>query len=651
MKTNLEARASRLSRTAAWTALAAGLAGFWAYTTARADDLPPVPAPEPAPAWSPFASPGGPPGAPPVGPIGVPPPPAPVPAPGAGDLQAPPVHRLTKDQLLELVGPIALYPDVVLSALLPATAFPLDVVGAARFAREHKSAPAGAPADAGWDASVQALMQYPDILFWLDENIPWLQQMGEAVATQQPDVLAAIQEFRRRADAAGNLPTNDKQRVIVRAPAEQAAPQIIEIQPANPEIVYVPVYDPYVVCQPSPWWSIGPCVSWGLGFGFGFGGPWACHDFDWWGWNSYSNGYCGSIRSYGAPYRWHGGSQHYTSGLYGPQVWSAPSHGYGTGYGAVYGAGSARHYAGGAYAPRAGAAALAGGDPRLTVRTPSRPTWGRTSAPVLRSGTDVAAPTPRTYGPRMGGAGLAAASGAGGPAYAPTRTTRAAPKLDGPTASPYRYGGAAGGTAARSGPVAPFGAGPGTVPSTTTRGNRSWSPGNTPRWDMPRTDTARNPGFGASGSGPVGGASNGNPGSTYAPRTVPTPSAVPNAAPQVSRTTRTWGGAGSTWVNGSGWNGSAPAKVNGGAPAATTWGGTQAPAQRWQPAPRYDRPMTAPIPTAPTIRTPSAPKWSAPSSPSQPTFKSGSWGGSSGGWGRQSHGNDYTPPPPPSRRR
>src|SRR5262245_23901533 len=102
-----------------------------------------------------------------------PPPPAPIPMPGEAPKPAAP-SLYTAAQLKELVGPVALYPDVVLANLLPATTVPTDVLAAARYVEQQGGKTAAVPPGTTWDQSVQALLQFPDVLRWMSENLDWL---------------------------------------------------------------------------------------------------------------------------------------------------------------------------------------------------------------------------------------------------------------------------------------------------------------------------------------------------------------------------------------------------------------------------------------------------------------------------------------------
>lgn len=228
------------------------------------------------------------------------------------DPVAPPT-LLTPAQLDELVAPVALYPDVVLDAMLPASTAPADLAAAARVAASMgpSQIPTATP-DPAWDPSVAALMQFPDVLRWMDENPAWVERLGFAVAVQQVDVLDAIQRYRAKAREAGVLDSNTYQTVTV----TQAPTQIIVIQPVQPEIVYVPVYDPWAFnggyVSGSPFYS-----SW-FGFSFGIAGLWLRHQIFW------GNG----IYGYQDPYwygRWRNPSNDW--GTYRPTQWRAARRG------------------------------------------------------------------------------------------------------------------------------------------------------------------------------------------------------------------------------------------------------------------------------------------------------------------------------------
>jgi Protein of unknown function (DUF3300) len=138
-----------------------------------------------------------------------------------------------------LVGPIALYPDDLVAVILPASTSPLQIVQADRWLDKRKADPK-LPIDDKWDDAVKTLLNYPDVVKMMSNDLDWTSALGEAVVADQGAVLEGVQSFRRRAQAAGHLKSDDKQ--VVRAENE-----IIIIEPANPEVIYVPQYVPSTV--------------------------------------------------------------------------------------------------------------------------------------------------------------------------------------------------------------------------------------------------------------------------------------------------------------------------------------------------------------------------------------------------------------------
>lgn len=162
------------------------------------------------------------------------------PDPGAPSAPAADASKLSKQQLDALVARIALYPDVLIAHILPASTAPLEVVEAARYLQENQNKVQGPPEGSTWNASIVVLLQFPDILNMMSNDLPWTQELGQAVATQQRAVMKAIQRIRQAAQAAGNLASNDKQVVEVQEGS-------IVIVPATAGIVYVPTYNPNTV--------------------------------------------------------------------------------------------------------------------------------------------------------------------------------------------------------------------------------------------------------------------------------------------------------------------------------------------------------------------------------------------------------------------
>jgi hypothetical protein len=201
-------------------------------------------------------------------------------APAAGD--RPPPVRLSEKQLEDLVGKIALYPDDLLAIVLPASTFPLQIVQADRFLQKLKQDSKLQP-DPSWDESLRSLLNYPEVVAMMSRDLDWTQDLGEAVVSQQTDVMKAIQAFRARVYDAGNLKTDDKQIVVKEK-------EVIKVVPANPEVIYVPQYQPSSVVvysapayayYPTPYpvyyypYASGAVLA--TGFFFGAATAWACN--------------------------------------------------------------------------------------------------------------------------------------------------------------------------------------------------------------------------------------------------------------------------------------------------------------------------------------------------------------------------------------
>jgi uncharacterized membrane protein YgcG len=205
---------------------------------------------------------------------------------GVSSAAAPPYAQQTPEELQRLVAPIALYPDSLVAQILVASTFPEQVVEADRFAQANPNLKGEALAKSvdqqPWDPSVKALTAFPSVLGNMDRNLSWTSSLGDAYYNQQQDVMDAIQVMRQQAEQAGNLKTAPQQVVTTQG-------STIIIEPANPDIVYIPAYDPWLIYGYSilPWpgwyeypgiWFGGPYLSFGIGFGIGFFGGFA------WGW-------------------------------------------------------------------------------------------------------------------------------------------------------------------------------------------------------------------------------------------------------------------------------------------------------------------------------------------------------------------------------
>ncbi len=163
--------------------------------------------------------------------------------------------QFSKEQLDQLLAPIALYPDDLLTNVLTASTYPLEVVQAARWVKEPANAKLKGDALAtalekqDWDPSVKSLVQSPEVLEMMSAQLEWMQKLGDAMLAQESEVLAEVQVLRGKAEETGSLKSNDEQKVTTKS---EGGERIVYIEPANPEVVYVPYYRPAVVY--GPWW-------------------------------------------------------------------------------------------------------------------------------------------------------------------------------------------------------------------------------------------------------------------------------------------------------------------------------------------------------------------------------------------------------------
>jgi Spy/CpxP family protein refolding chaperone len=201
-----------------------------------------------------------------------------------------------QEELDQILAPIALYPDVLVSQVLIASTYPLEVVQADRFAQQNKSLKGDALTKAlearDWDPSVKSLVNFPQVLTMMSEKLDWTQKLGDAFLADQKKVLDTIQSLRAKAQASGNLQTTKEQTVIVEE-------KIIKIEPANPQVVYVPSYNPTVVYGAWPYpayppyyyyppgyvassmFAFGAGVAMGAAWGYAWGGAnWGGGDVD-----------------------------------------------------------------------------------------------------------------------------------------------------------------------------------------------------------------------------------------------------------------------------------------------------------------------------------------------------------------------------------
>jgi len=211
--------------------------------------------------------------------------PAPAPPPPAAAPAAPAAAPASKEQLEQLLAPIALYPDSLLSQVLMACTYPADVADAAKWVKAHPDnkgdSAVKAVQDQPWDPSVQSLAAFPQILDMMGAQPDWVQKTGDAFLASSKDVLDAVQRLRAKAQQAGNLKSTEQQNVIVeKEPTTQQT--IIKVEPAQPETVYVPAYNPSVVYgawpypsyppyyyPPPPYYYPGAALASGIAFGIG----------------------------------------------------------------------------------------------------------------------------------------------------------------------------------------------------------------------------------------------------------------------------------------------------------------------------------------------------------------------------------------------
>lgn len=183
---------------------------------------------------------------------------APASAPPASQ-PAPSAELLKPEQLEALVAPIALYPDELLANVLAASTYPLEIVQADRWVKEHKSLKSDALKEAvdkqAWDDSVKALVSTPDVLAMMNDKIDWTKNLGDAVLAQQPDVMDAVQRLRAKAYDNKKLVTTKQQKVSVKTEENR---QVVVIQQADPASVYVPYYDPATVYGTWPYAAYPP---------------------------------------------------------------------------------------------------------------------------------------------------------------------------------------------------------------------------------------------------------------------------------------------------------------------------------------------------------------------------------------------------------
>jgi hypothetical protein len=178
------------------------------------------------------------------------------------------------EELEQIAAPIALYPDSLLAQVLMASTYPLEIVLAARWAKEHPDVKGDAVAKAveneTWDPSVKSMVAFPDVLNMMNEKLDWTQKLGDAVLAQRKELMDAVQRLRVKAKDSGNLKSGKEQTVKTEAaPAGSTAPQVIIIESPSPEVVYVPTYNPTVVYGAWPYPAYPPYYYYPPGYAAG----------------------------------------------------------------------------------------------------------------------------------------------------------------------------------------------------------------------------------------------------------------------------------------------------------------------------------------------------------------------------------------------
>jgi len=233
--------------------------------------------------------------------------------------------KLPADQLDSLVAPIALYPDPLLSQVLVASTYPLEIIQLQQWLAQNKNLKDKALTDAvmkqNWDPSVQAMAVLPDVVKQLSENIKWTTDLGNAFLAQQDDVMAAVQRMRSKAKDNGNLKSSEQQKVETKVIESK---EYIVIEPASPQVVYVPSYNPTVVYgppvypyppiyyPPPGYYAAGMAISFGIGLAvgaaWGGGWGWGC------GWGGNNNIYINNNNNFNRNTNINGGNRNQING-------------------------------------------------------------------------------------------------------------------------------------------------------------------------------------------------------------------------------------------------------------------------------------------------------------------------------------------------
>ena len=221
--------------------------------------------------------------------------PSPVRAQNAAPNQASAPAAIPQEKLDSLLAPIALYPDELLAQTLMASTYPLDVVEAARFVKANRELKGDAldkeVLKKNWDPSVQSLTAFPQVLEMMDDKLEWTQELGDAFLSDKQRVMQTVQGLRQKADASGNLQSNEQQKVVKEQTTiiiEPAQPDVVYVPTYNPTVVYgswwAPMYPPYYWPPPAYYYPGGALVAGAIGFGIGWAigsNHWGWGDCDW----------------------------------------------------------------------------------------------------------------------------------------------------------------------------------------------------------------------------------------------------------------------------------------------------------------------------------------------------------------------------------
>ena len=360
----------------------------------------------------------------------------------SGTEQAP---KLPSGELDSLVAPIALYSDQLLAQTLAASTYPLQIIQLQQWMAQNKNLKGKALGDAvakqPWDPSVQGLVEFPDVVQRMAGNIQWTTDLGNAFLAQQSDVMDAIQRMRAKAQGTGNLKTSAQQKVETQT--VEGGKQVIVVQPANPEVVYVPSYDPTVVYgAPAPEYPYypytypgyvpGTALMWGAGIALGAAawGAWGGHwgDCNWGGGdvniNNNNNFNRNSNRNVnrgqaGQGNRWQHNPQHRGNAPYGDRGTANKFGGRGPGgAGRPGGVGGAGGIGGAGKPGGAGAGARPGGGSAKSQvgnrSASSRPSAGAKGGGFSGGSGNYARASSSRGGQSMGGGGMSRGGGGGG---------------------------------------------------------------------------------------------------------------------------------------------------------------------------------------------------------------------------------------------